>query len=52
MSHALLGIGICIVLVVGFVLTYRHKEGGCTGTGNCGSCHSDGHCSTGVRDER
>lgn len=50
MTHALLGIGLCIVLVVGFVLTYRHKEGGCTGTGNCGSCHN-GNCTTGAGDE-
>ncbi len=51
MTHALLGIGLCIVLVAFFVLTYRHKEGGCTGTGNCGSCHGDGHCSSGVGNE-
>jgi hypothetical protein len=44
MIHTLIGIGLCAVLVVVFVLSYRHKEGGCTGTGDCASCHGVGHC--------
>ena len=51
MSQALIGIGLFIVLLAVFVLTYRHREGGCTGTGDCGSCHGGEQCSSGVENE-
>lgn len=50
MMQTLVGIGMCAALVVFFVLTYHHKEGGCTGTGNCSSCNGAGHCSVSESD--
>jgi hypothetical protein len=45
MIHTLFGIGLCIALIVGFVLFVRPRSGGCSGTGNCGACPKDGNCS-------
>lgn len=41
----LIGIGLCALLFALFVGFVRPKAGGCSGTGSCGTCQGDGHCS-------